>query len=80
MFLETGEVLEQVLLTLAREGLQTSYFNMPIKSPQFRVQLRGLLGLSSWPQLLLRIGFCLNEPAVTPRRPLEEVIVSRPVA
>jgi len=73
-FLEAGEVLGQVLLTLTREGLQTSYFNMLIQSPETRLQLRGLLGLSVWPQLLLRIGFCLTEPAVTPRRDLDEVL------
>ena len=76
-FLETGEVLGQVLLTLTREGLQTSYFNMLIQSPETRLRLRALLGLSSWPQLLLRVGFCLAEPALTPRRDLDEVIISR---
>lgn len=74
-FLETGEVLERVLLILAREGLQTSYFNMPMKSPEYRVKLRGLLGLAAWPQLLLRIGFGLTETPVTPRRPVDDVIV-----
>ena len=73
-FLETGEVLERLLLRLTCEGMQTSYFNLPMKSPQFRIRLRGLLGLSSWPQLLLRFGFCFTEPAVSPRRPLDEVI------
>lgn len=78
-FLETGEVLEKLLLRITCEGMQTSYFNLPIKSPQFRVRLRGLLGLTSWPQLLLRIGFCFSEPVATPRRPLEEVIHSQHV-
>jgi hypothetical protein len=75
-FLETGEVLGRILLTLTREGLQTSYFNMLIQAPETRLQLRALLGLSSWPQLLLRIGFCLTEPGVTPRRDLEDVIIA----
>jgi hypothetical protein len=79
-FLETGEVLERLLLRLACEGLQTSYFNLPIKSPEYRTRLRALLRLSSWPQLLLRIGFCLTEPAITPRRPLDEVILSRHIS
>ncbi len=75
--LETGEVLEHVLLWLTREGLQTSYFNMPIKAPAIRLKLKTVLGLSSWPQLLLRIGYCLTEPAATPRRPIDEVIITR---
>ncbi len=79
-FLETGEVLEQILLTLTREGLQASYFNMLIQSPETRLRLRGLLGISTWPQLLLRIGYCLTEPAVTPRRSVDEMLVSTPLA
>jgi hypothetical protein len=79
-YLETGEVLEHILLLLAREGLQSSYFNMLIQAPETRLQLRGLLGLSTWPQLLLRIGYCLAEPGVTPRRSVDDVLISRPLA
>ncbi len=77
-FLETGEVLERVLLTLAREGMQTSYFNMPVKAPEYRVKLRALLGVASWPQVLLRIGFGLTESPGTPRRPVDEVVIPWP--
>ncbi len=79
-FLETGELLEEILLTLTREGLQTSYFNMLIQAPEARLKLRALLGLTTWPQLLLRIGYCLTEPAVTPRRSVDEVLIPTPLA
>jgi hypothetical protein len=75
-WLEAGEMLERVLLTLTLEGLHASYFNMPVQVPELRVELRRLFGLSAWPQLLLRIGYCLTEPVATPRRPIEEVIVT----
>jgi hypothetical protein len=74
-WIEAGELLERFLLTIIKEGLQYSFFNMPIEIPELRTTLRGLLGLSAWPQLLLRIGFCLTEAAATPRRPIEDVIV-----
>ena len=75
VWLETGEVLQRLLLTITKEGLQCSFFNMPIEVPELRTRLRGVLGLSSWPQLLLRIGYCLTEPVVSPRRPVGAVIV-----
>lgn len=74
-WLEVGEVLQRVLLTIVREGLHYSFFNMPIELPDARAQLRKHLGVRLWPQLLLRIGYCLEQPAPTPRRSAEECIV-----
>jgi hypothetical protein len=73
-WLDAGQLLQKLLLTLTREGLHHSYFNMPVQVPELRVRLRGALGLSSWPQILLRIGFSLSAPALTPRRPVEDVL------
>jgi hypothetical protein len=78
-WLECGELLQKLLLTLTAEDLHHSYFNMPVQVPDVRVRLRGLLGLSSWPQILIRIGFSLSVPTVTPRRPLGEVLIERVV-
>ncbi|HTS00743.1 MAG TPA: nitroreductase [Bacteroidota bacterium] len=74
-WLACGELLQHALLILTREGLHHSYFNMPVQVPELRVRLRALCGLSAWPQLLLRVGFSLTEPARTPRRPVEDVLV-----
>jgi len=74
-WLESGELLEKLLLTITREGLHCSYFNMPIQVTTFRPELRSLLGLDAWPQLLLRVGYCLADAVMTPRRPVEEVMV-----
>jgi hypothetical protein len=74
-WLDTGEMLEKLLLTIAREGLHVSYFNMPVLVPDLRLKLRVILGLSAWPQLLLRVGYCMEETPMTPRRPIEEVII-----
>lgn len=75
-WVDVGEVLERILLTLTKNSVQFSFFNMLIEVPDLRIRLRSLLKLSSWPQLMLRIGYCLTEPAVSPRRPLEEVVMN----
>ncbi|HMK38021.1 MAG TPA: nitroreductase [Bacteroidota bacterium] len=73
-WLACGELLQHLLLVLTREGLHHSYFNMPVQVPDLRVRLRALCGLTAWPQILLRVGFSLTEPAVTPRRSVEELL------
>jgi hypothetical protein len=77
VWLEAGELLERLLLTITREGMQYSFFNMPIEIPQLRLEMRALAGLSAWPQLLLRIGYCLEPTSPTPRRPVEDVLVKK---
>jgi nitroreductase len=74
-WLDAGELLQELLLTAEREGLACSYFNMPMHVPEIRARLRTLIGAPAWPQLLLRIGYCLEETPRTPRRPLEDVLV-----
>jgi hypothetical protein len=78
-WLETGEVMQHLLLVITKEGLQYSFFNMPLEVPELRTRLRGILGLSSWPQLLLRIGYCLEPAVASPRRPVEAVLVKQPL-
>jgi len=75
-WLACGELLQHALLVLTREGLHHSYFNMPVQVSDLRVRLRAVCGLSAWPQLLLRIGFSLTEPARTPRRSVDEVLMA----
>jgi hypothetical protein len=75
-WVEVGELLERILLTLTKNTVQASFFNMPIELPDTRLALRQMLGISSWPQLLLRIGYSLEEPAPSSRRAVEECIIS----
>lgn len=74
-WLDAGELLQELLLTAEREGLACSYFNMPMHVPEIRARLRAVIGVTSWPQLLLRIGYCLEQTPRTPRRPVEDVLV-----
>jgi hypothetical protein len=66
-----------MLLLLTAEGVQHSYFNMPVQVPALRLELRKLLGVHVWPQLLLRIGYSLAEPVPTPRRTIDEFLLPR---
>jgi hypothetical protein len=72
-WIEVGELLEHVLLTLTKNSVQYSFFNMLIEVPDLRTTLRSMLSIPSWPQLLLRIGYCLQDPAPSSRRSVEEV-------
>lgn len=74
-WLGVGETLEGILLGLTRDGLQFSFFNMPIEIPEARLQLKEMLGLGMWPQLLLRIGYSMEQPVPSPRRPVEDCII-----
>ncbi len=74
-WLQTGEVHQRLCLTIVREGLQYSYFNMPVQIPELRAQLKAILGCQQWPQLILRVGYCLTPPTPTPRRPIEDVMM-----
>lgn len=76
-WLAAGEFLERMLLLLTAEGVQHSYFNMPVQVPALRLELRKLLGVHVWPQLLLRIGYSLAEPVPTPRRTIDEFLLPR---
>jgi hypothetical protein len=72
--LEAGEILERVWLTLVGRGLAVSFFNTLIAVPDLRLHLRSVLGLPSWPQLLLRVGYSLTEPVPSPRRSIQEIL------
>jgi hypothetical protein len=80
-WLAAGELLEEVLLTLTAEGVHHSYLNVPVHLPELRAEVKQLLSVEDWPQLLLRIGYSLDQPVTTSRRPLDEVLLpARPVA
>ncbi len=76
--LEAGEFLERLWLAVTQEGLHLSFFNMPIEVADMRLCMRQLLSVPSWPQLLLRIGYSLEKPVPTPRRAVEECIITAP--
>jgi hypothetical protein len=74
-WLFTGMSLSRLLLIAADEGISASYLNQPIEVPELNMQLRELLGLKGYPQLIIRMGYG-KQVKPTPRRGVDEVILS----
>ena len=72
-WLLAGQALQRVLLVACQHGLQASYLNQPIQVASLRSRLQALMGAGA-PQILLRLGYPLEEMAPAPRRALENVI------
>jgi len=73
-WLAAGQALERVQLVGRAKGLYFSYLNQPLEIPAMRDRVRDLLEITSFPQLILRIGF--GSPVKpTPRRPVEDVLL-----
>jgi hypothetical protein len=69
-----GQALARVLLEARAEGVYASFLNQPCEVPLLRLSLGKLLKTDGWPQMLLRLGYPLDDPRPTPRRAPEEVL------
>ena len=78
-WLRVGEALQRIWLELTRAGYWASPLNQVIEVRETHAALRAVLGLTTQPQILLRIGLAPDAPA-TPRRCAADVITdhSRP--
>ncbi len=68
-----GEALQRILLRATAAGLTASYLNQAIEVPQLRSRLREALGEAGLPQVMIRLGYGLEVPAVSRRR-VDEVL------
>jgi hypothetical protein len=75
-WMETGQALQLVLLIAAAHGVAASFLNQPLQVPRLRTRIRSRLGLSGYPQIVLRMGYAPPTRA-TPRRDLSEVLDRR---
>ncbi len=73
-WLLAGQALQRALLIGCKHGLQASYLNQPVQVGSLRPKLQDLVG-TGFPQILLRIGYPLEEIPPAPRRALDDVIV-----
>lgn len=73
-WLAAGQALERTLLTASHHGLQASYLNQPIQVSSLRSKLRDLIPGKPFPQIILRIGYPMEEIDAAPRRKLNEVL------
>lgn len=75
-WVDVGRAFERVALTATSLGISQAHANMPCEVLSVRKKLREHLGLGdSQPLLLLRIGYAQPKPR-SPRRPIEEVMIS----
>lgn len=73
-WVETGRVLQRLLLRLTQAGIAHAYLNQPCEVPALNQRLRAeWLGNTAFPQILLRIGYGQRLPHAL-RRPLAAVI------
>lgn len=72
-WLQAGQGLAALLLSLEAEGVKASYLNQAIEVPELRARLGALLGRAGSPQLVLRLGKG-RSVRPTPRRNVEEIL------
>jgi hypothetical protein len=74
-WIKAGVLFETLFLTATRLDVRFDLFSQPIAIPELRQEMAQILD-AKYPQILIRMGYA--EPAMhTPRRPLEEVLISR---
>jgi len=73
-WIKAGILFETLFLTATRLDVRFDLFSQPVAIPELRQEMAQILKVK-YPQILIRMGFA--EPAMhTPRRPLEEVLIS----
>jgi nitroreductase len=74
-WLAAGQGLQRVLLVAAADGVLGGFLNAPCQVEAERARLRALLPAMRWPQIVLRLGYPVERPAASARRPVDEVVV-----
>jgi nitroreductase len=74
-WLSAGQALERILLLARAENIWASFLNQAVEVADLRPKLMVLMGHSGSPQIVLRLGYG-DEVTPTPRRPIEELLVS----
>ena len=77
-WIRTGQALSRVLLRARAAAVWGSYLNQAIEVAELRPKLQRVACVPGLPQLLLRMGYG-PEPAPTPRRTVEEVLMRHSV-
>lgn len=71
-WLAAGQALGRVLLRARAESVWASFFSQPIQVDEAWTQMRHMVGVHHFPQLVFRLGYAQSVPA-TPRRAVDEV-------
>lgn len=73
-WIAAGQALEQIQLIGQNHGMSFSFLNQPVEVPVLRRQLAQRLGVNSFPQLVLGLGYC-GRGKHSQRRDLEDVLL-----
>ena len=73
-WITTGVLLETLFLTATELDIRFDLFSQPIAIPELRQEMANMLHVE-YPQILIRMGYSQSTKH-TPRRPVEEVLVS----
>jgi len=76
-WIRAGQALHVLLLRAANRWVFASLQSQPLESPVYRQQVRELLGLTGYPQMLLQFGRS-NTATPTPRRLQDELMTNDP--
>lgn len=73
-WIAAGRAYERVSLRADLLGIRTAFINQPIEVPELRKTLTSDLGITGYPQLMIRYGRAARMP-YSLRRPTDEVVV-----
>ncbi|HTR71077.1 MAG TPA: hypothetical protein VMH41_12735 [Mycobacteriales bacterium] len=72
-WLVAGQAMERVLVRAAQDWAFAAIDSQMVELPHIRAELRRALGVSGFPQIILRLGHAGSAPS-TPRRPVDDVL------
>lgn len=75
-YLSVGEALGRVLLRGCAEGLAFSFFNSPVELFHFWPRIFQIIHHKGFLHLIFRVGYPIESPTPTPRKMVQDVLVS----
>ncbi|MGA8107711.1 MAG: hypothetical protein WB815_13760, partial [Nitrososphaeraceae archaeon] len=76
-WINTGIAISNLLLLASSENVCCSFLNQPIQVPQLRLKLLDTIRKEKgFPQILLRMGYSRQDIRPTPRRDVEEILIT----
>ncbi len=75
-WLDTGRALQQLLLLATSYGMQAGYLNQPCQVASLRGRLQQLVPDRRYPQVVLRLGPLAEQLPATPRRDVDDVVIT----
>lgn len=76
LWIKTGELLEKILFCAASKNIDFVIRVASIEVPEAREKLKQALNIDFMPQILFGLGYAGKEAPLSPRRPLEDFIIS----